>query len=305
MIKIFAIGMLLSFVQLTAHAMEYEYATLSELSSKKPVYLRLEEFKKEDRPVALIFGAVPSEEDHFNFSDLSNAGVFYLNNVPKRYETDETATKDWIGKIILGDFNRMPFRMINFGQFAKQLDLIIPDVNVAYFMQLDKSFLRDFAETLKVGGKMLLDYNSHVGGDDYSKPKNEINATFSDEYLSSTSVGQKRNYEYGKGLETNPGNAPITLGNLYDSDVPRLMVKAKLFFSGGQPTEDLYREIDAQYDIYLTEWATKHAPNCTIKLMNGVFPYRQNTNYGGDLAAPINYLEITRTSDWSWQENLG
>jgi SAM-dependent methyltransferase len=305
MIKIFVIGMLLSFVQLTAHAMD-EPATSSELSSKKLAYQRLKELKSEKMPVVLVVGAVPSEEDHFNFNDLSNAGVFYLNNVPRRYETNETATKDWIGKIILGDFNSIPFRIMSLYSFAKDsLDLIIPDVNVAYFMQLDNFFLRDFAETLKVGGKMLLDYNSHVGTIDFSAHINEIKATFSDEYLSSTSVGLKRNYERGKSLETDPGCAHITLGNLYDPDVPRLMVKASLIFNGGQPTEDLSREIDAQYDSYLTKWAAKYVPNCTIKLMNGVFPYRQNTNYGGDSAAPINYLEITRISDWSWQKKLG
>lgn len=308
-IKLLALGALLSFTSLTSHATSAtEEHPFNQCFSSKPgafpaivsrteINARLRQFKEAGTTVVLALGAVPSEADHFDFTELgSNTGVFYINKDHHQYSegySEEMEKREWIGELVLADLNNpIHISMGLPGIFRNSVDLVVTDLNVLYFLDLSDTFFNNFSKILKVGGKMFFDYHEHLGNDVYDLSKrqmvfqiNEIKATFSDEVLTAESVGLKKTYDR-KGYED------ITLGNLYNQ-APYLQCKAKCIFEH-EPTQEILDMVDAQYQTYLTAWAAQYAPQLSIESKFGVYPYLQTTKYGYRADQPRPYLEITR-----------
>lgn len=276
------------------------------IASQSEIKARLAQFKKTESAVVMVLGAVPSESDHFSFVEVgSNVGVFYVNDRHHQYDasslgvlSEEMQKKEWIGELVLADLNNAVHTYMELVRiFRNSLDIIVPDLNVLYFLSMSDSFFHGFSRILKVGGKMFLDYNSHLGSDMYDRTKkqiifqrNEVKVTFYDSALTAESVGKKRGYEFGKPY------IDITLGNLYDLEIPYLQCKAQCSFYGGEPTQDILDMIDAQYQTYLTLWAQRYAPRLLIVSEFGIFPYLRTTKYDYNPDSPRRYLEVTRIS---------
>jgi hypothetical protein len=310
-IKLLTFGALLSFISLTSHATSAtEEHPFNQCFSSKPevfpaivskteINARLRQFKEAGTTVVLALGAVPSEADHFDFTELgSNTGVFYINKDHHRYSDKEDCShemgkREWIGELVLADLNN-PIHISTGlpGIFRNSVDRVVTDLNVLYFLDLSDKFFNSFSKILKVGGKMFFDYHQHLGNNVYDLSKrqmifqiNEIKATFFDEILTAESVGQKKAYN-------KEGYVDITLGNLYNQ-APYLQCKARCIFEH-EPTQEILDMVDAQYQTYLTAWAAQYAPQLSIESKFGVYPYLQTTKYDYRADQPRHYLEITR-----------
>ena len=119
---------------------------------------------KDGRKIVLVLGAVPSEEDKFDFSDFfpdsTSYSMFFVDNYTFSGTTWKDSTnRSWKGRIIQDDIHW--FAHNHRSDFASSFDLIITDTGVGHFLKLTVSILQNYISLLKPKGRLILGYTNN------------------------------------------------------------------------------------------------------------------------------------------------